>query len=121
MDYDKVEQIIKAKGNIRIEDLNQNIKISGDELIYFKKQERIVLNKNVKINYYKKISFSTNEIVYDKNKEQITVNSNSNFKDNYGNKISSNKSKFLLNERLLKINSVEMIDEIDNKYFLRML
>ena len=119
MDYDKVEQIIKAKGNIRIEDLNQNIKISGDELIYFKKQERIVLNKNVKINYYKKISFSTNEIVYDKNKEQITVNSNSNFKDNYGNKISSNKSKFLLNERLLKINSVEMIDEIDNKYFFK--
>ena len=119
MDYNKVEQIIKAKGNIRIEDLNQNIKISGDELIYFKKQERIVLNKNVKINYYKKISFSTNEIVYDKNKEQITVNSNSNFKDNYGNKISSNKSKFLLNERLLKINSVEMIDEIDNKYFFK--
>ena len=37
MDYNKVDQIIKAKGNIRIENLDQNIKILGDELIYVKK------------------------------------------------------------------------------------
>ena len=119
MDYDKVDQIIKAKGNIRIENSEQNIKIFSDELIYFKNQERIILNKNVKINYYEKLSFNTNEIVYDRNKKQIIVDDFSNFEDNFGNKITSAKSKFLLNERLLKIKSVKMIDEINNKYFFK--
>ena len=119
MDYDKVDQIIKAKGNIRIENSEQNIKIFSDELIYFKNQERIILNKNVKINYYEKLSFNTNEIVYDRNKKQIIVDDISNFEDNFGNKITSAKSKFLLNERLLKIKSVKMIDEINNKYFFK--
>ena len=119
MDYDKVDQIIKAKGNIRIENSEQNIKIFSDELIYFKNQERIILNKNVKINYFEKLSFNTNEIVYDRNKKQIIVDDFSNFEDNFGNKITSAKSKFLLNERLLKIKSVKMIDEINNKYFFK--
>ena len=119
MDYDKQKQIIKAKGNIRIENLAQNLKILGDELTYFKKQERIILNKNVKINYDRKLSFNTNEVVYDKNKDQIIVNSASYIEDDFGNKISSDKSKFLLNEGLLKVNSVEMTDEINNKYFFK--
>ena len=119
MDYDKQKQIIKAKGNIRIENLAQNLKILGDELTYFKKQERIILNKNVKINYDRKLSFNTNEVVYDKNKNQIIVNSASYIEDDFGNKISSDKSKFLLNEGLLKVNSVEMTDEINNKYFFK--
>ena len=48
MDYDKSNQIIKAKGNIKIENLDQNIEIFGDELTYFKNEEKIILNKNVK-------------------------------------------------------------------------
>ena len=45
MDYDKLKQIIKAKGNIRIENLEENIEIFGDELIYFINDEKIILNK----------------------------------------------------------------------------
>ena len=119
MDYDKMKQIIKAKGNIRIENSDQNIQILGDELTYFKKLEKIILNKNVKINYYKKVSFNTNKIIYIKDKEQIIIDSVSNFEDSFGNKIKSDKSKFLLDEGLLKINSVEMKDEMNNKYFFK--
>ena len=117
MDYDKLKQIIKAKGNIRIKDIDQNLEIVGEELIYFKNQEKLILNKNVNINYDKKVSFKTDEITYDKIKKQIIVSGYSNIKDNFGNKISSEKSKFLLIEKLLKINSVEMNDEIGNKYY----
>ena len=63
-----------------------------------------------------KLSFAqTNDF----NKEVVIVDDFSNFEDNFGNKISSAKSKFLLNERLLKIKSVKMIDEINNKYFFK--
>ena len=41
MDYDKSKQIIKAKGNIKIENLDENIEIFGDELIILKKKKKL--------------------------------------------------------------------------------
>ena len=117
MDYDKSKQIIKAKGDIRIENLDENIEILGDELTYFIEEEKIVLNKNVNINFEKNIFFNTNKILYDKIENQIEVNSFSNFKDRFGNEVSSKESKFLLREKLLKIKSVKMIDELNNEYY----
>ena len=63
MDYDKSKQIIKARGDVRIENLDQNLEILGDELTYFKEEEKITLNKNVKINFQKSIFFNTNKII----------------------------------------------------------
>ena len=117
IDYDKSKQIIKAKGNIRIEQIEKNIEIFSDELIYFKNKEIISLNKNVKINFENKLLVNTQEVLYDKIKKQITTNNFSTFKDNFGNKISSEKTKYLFSQDLLKINLVKMIDEINNKYF----
>ena len=117
MDYDKSKQIIKAKGNIRIEHIEKNIEIFSDELIYFKNKEIISLNNNVKVNFENKLFFNTREVLYDKNKKQILTNNFSTFKDNFGNKISSEKTKYLFNQDLLKINLVKMADQINNKYF----
>ena len=52
-------------------------------------------------------------------KKQININNFSNFKDNFGNKVSSKKSKFLLDKKLLKIKSVKMIDELNNEYYFK--
>ena len=41
MDYDKVKQIIKAKGNIIVENKDQKIKILSDKIDYNKKNEII--------------------------------------------------------------------------------
>ena len=119
MDYDKSKQIIKAKGNVRIEHLEKDIEIFSDELIYFKNKETISLNKNVKIDFENKLLFNTEEVLYDKVKKQIITNNFSTFKDNFGNKISSEKTKYSFNQSLLKIHLVKMTDEIDNKYFLK--
>ena len=78
MDYDKLKQLIKAKGNVKIENLDDNIEIFGDELIYFKAEEKIILNKNVKINFENNLFYNTNKIIYDKLKKQIDVNDFSN-------------------------------------------
>ncbi len=117
MDYDKSKQIIKAKGNIRIKHLEKNIEIFSDELTYLKNKETIFLNKNVIIDFENKLLFNTQEVLYDKNKKEIKTNNFSTFKDNFGNKISSEKTKYLFNQSLLKISLVKMIDEINNKYF----
>ena len=119
MDYDKLKQIINAKGNIRVENLEENIDIFSDELIYFRNDEKIILKKNVKINLEKKLLLETEKIIYDKIKKQIIIDNFSTFKDYYGNKISSEKSQFLLNQKLLKIDTVNMTDNISNKYFFQ--
>ena len=119
MDYNKLNQIITAKGNIRIENLEENINVFSDELTYIKNEEKIILNKNVKIDFGKKLTFQTDKIVYDKIKKQILINNFSNFTDNFGNKIISKSSNYLFNQKLLKINSVEMTDVIDNKYYFQ--
>ena len=119
MDYDKLKQIINAKGNIRLENLEENIEIFSDELIYFRNDEKIILKKNVKINLEKKLLLETEKIIYDKIKKQIIIDNFSTFKDYYGNKISSEKSQFLLSQKLLKIDTVNMTDNISNKYFFQ--
>ncbi len=117
MDYDKLKQIIKAKGNIRIEKFNDKIKIFSDELNYYKSDEKIILNKNVKIEYDRKFLFNTDKAIYEKLNDQIVVDNTSNFIDYSGNNISSEKSKFLLDKEILKINKVEMLDNLKNKYY----
>ena len=116
MDYDKTRQVIKAKGNIKIENLDEDIEIFGDELTYFINKEQIILNKNIKINFEKNLFFYTKKILYDKTKKQISVNNISNFTDKFGNEVSSKESVFLLKKKLLKLKSVKMIDELNNKY-----
>ena len=117
MDYDKSKQIIKAKGNIIIDNLNENIKIYSEELTYLKNIEKITLSKNVKIKFEEKFLFNTNKVVYDKLSDEIIVDSVSSFEDLIGNKISSNNSKYLLKEKLLKMNRVSMIDIDKNEYY----
>ena len=103
MDYDKSREILKAKGDIKIENLKENIEIFGDELTYYINKEEIILNKNVKINFEKNLFFNTEKILYDKTKEQISINNISKFNDRFGNQISSKESKFLLGEKIIKI------------------
>ena len=116
MDYDKIGQIIKAKGNIKIENLEDDIEIFGDELTYFINKELIVLNNNIKINFEKNLFLNTEKIIYDKKNKQISINNISKFEDKFGNKVSSKESKFLLDKKLLKLKSVKMIDELYNEY-----
>ncbi len=117
MDYDKSNQTIEAKGNIRVENNKNKFKIFSDELNYSKKNEKLVFYKNVKIDFESNFLFNSNEVIYDKLEDEITINSLSKFKDNYGNQISSENLKFIIDKKLLKINSVTMVDQLKNKYF----
>tara|TARA_B100001057_G_scaffold467782_1_gene526250 strand:+ start:3920 stop:6298 length:2379 start_codon:yes stop_codon:yes gene_type:complete len=117
MDYDKLKQIIKAKGNIVVENTDEKIKILSDQIDYDKKSEIIIFYKNVSVELEDKFYFNTNQAIYNKVKDEIAINSPSNFKDNFGNKIKSKNLKFLVGKKLLKIKSVELTDQLKNKYF----
>ena len=117
MDYDKLKQIIKAKGNIIVENTDDKIRVLSDRINYDKKSEIIIFYNNVSVELKNKFYFKTNQAIYNKSGDEITINSPSNFKDNFGNEIKSKNLKFLVDKKLLKINSVELIDQLKNKYF----
>ena len=117
MDYDKLKEIIKAKGDVRVENINKKIEILSDELDYSKKTEQIIFNKNVEIKFEDNFIFNTNKAVYNKFKDEININNFSSLKDRYGNIITSENFKFLIDKKLLKVNSVKMVDRLKNKYF----
>ena len=49
--YDKRTNILEAYGNVKIKDINRNIKIFSDEIIYFKNDEKIFSKTNSKAIY----------------------------------------------------------------------
>ena len=113
----KLKEIIKAKGDVRVENINKKIEILSDELDYSKKTEQIIFNKNVEIKFEDNFIFNTNKAVYNKFKDDININNFSSLKDRYGNIITSENFKFLIDKKLLKVNSVKMVDRLKNKYF----
>ena len=117
MDYDKIKQIIKAKGNIIVENKDDKIKILSDQIDYDKKNEIITFLNNVSVELENKFYFNTNQAIYNKLRNEIAINRPSNFTDNFGNEIKSKNLKFLVDKKMLKINSVELIDQLKNQYF----
>ncbi len=117
MDYNKANETIKALGNIKVESNKNKLRIYSEELDYSKKSEKIIFRRDVKINLENKFSLSTDEAIYNKFNKEIIIKKDFNFRDNFGNAIFSKGLKFLVNEKILKLNSVEMIDELKNKYY----
>ena len=56
--YNKQFNEIKSFGNVKVKDLNKNIDIFSDELIYKKNEELIFTNKNSKATYANKVIFA---------------------------------------------------------------
>ena len=46
--YNKNKNILEAFGNIKIKDLEKNIEIFSDEIIYFKNEEIIISKRTLK-------------------------------------------------------------------------
>mgnify|MGYP001438444473 CR=1 FL=1 len=68
------------------------------------------------INLEKDISIETDSIIYDKNKELLKSNTSSIFKDKIGNIIKSNKFQYNLNSGILKLEKANLKDISKNIY-----
>ena len=78
--YDKLKNVINAKKNVEIEDLEKDIKIFSDDITYFKNEEKIVTKGNSKAIDNKNI-ITANEFNYDKLKNVINAKKNVEIED----------------------------------------
>ena len=72
--YNKNKNILEAFGNIKIKDLEKNIEIFSDEIIYFKNEEIIISKKNSKATYDNNKFIYAKSFKYEKNKNLLNAN-----------------------------------------------
>ena len=86
--FNRNSSTIVAKGDVKLNDLNNNSTIFSEELIYNNKLKKIISNTNAK------------------------------FLDNSKNNFFTESFNYNLNTKIAKINSLKLVDNKKNKYFL---
>jgi len=76
-EYNKLNTILRAEGNVFYEDTKKNIIIEANEIIYVKKLETIKASGDVKIiDNFQKIILTSENLEYSKNKKLFEANKN---------------------------------------------
>ncbi len=101
--YDKIQNILKAKGNIIITDEINDYKIFSDEIIYEKNDETLVLNSNVKADIYSRYNLTSENIIFLRDEMSLNSNDKTTVIDKINNRLYNfGKFVFLINEEILK-------------------
>jgi len=73
--YDKIKSILSLIGNIKVIDRENNIKIEGENIVYYKNREEIISKGNTIIHINNEYVINTSDIIYSK-KENIIHSKN---------------------------------------------
>ena len=80
--YNKSTNILKLNGNVIINDINRNIKIFSEEVIYFKDKEIFTSEKNSRfLNTYDNLEINAEKFHYNKIKNIVKLSKNVKIKD----------------------------------------
>ena len=85
--YEKLLNILTAKGNVEIEDPNRNLTIYSENIIYNKNKETITTNKNSKAIYEKNRIIFADSFEFIRNKNILNANGNVEIRDSLKNYI----------------------------------
>ena len=80
-EYDKIKNILKANGNVKIEDTIKNYEILTDNAVYFKEDELIITEGNSKGTDKVGQVITANNFEYDKIKNILKANGNVKIED----------------------------------------
>ena len=101
--YEKLLNILTAKGNVEIEDTNRNLRIYSENVIYNKNQEIITTNKNSKAIYEKNKFILADSFKFIRNENILNANGNVEIKDSLKNYIitGENFTYYKENEKII--------------------
>ena len=117
-EYNKINSHLKLIGNVSIVNKTNNTIISGNRVDYFKDEEKLIIDGNVKANIENKYSINSENIIYLKEKEYFFSKNKTIFNDKNGNKFQlDNFDYYKLNERIRGKNLIFTDSEL-NEYFI---
>ena len=116
-DYNKITNILKASGNVIVDDLKKGIIITSKNITYFKNNEKIFTEGNSKATYDDTI-ITANKFDYDKNSNVLIANENVKVDDTIKNNIvyAEKITYFKNEEKILTTGTTEGILSLKYKF-----
>jgi len=121
LEYDKINNIFKAKKNAVANDFEKKTTIYADEIIYLKNEEKVFTRGNSKALIQNKYKFDSKNVSYFRNSEDLFSNQTSSVEDDNGNIYKLKNFSYNVNQELLKGKDVEVLAKVEknkiDKYF----
>ena len=114
--YDKIKLILSLIGNIKVIDRENNIKIEGENIVYYKNREEIISKGNTIIHINNEYVINTSDITYSKKKNIIKSENAATLEDNFENKFSAENFTFLVLDKIFKSKKINLLDSEKNNY-----
>ena len=108
--FDKNKSILSLIGNIKIFDQENNIKISGEDIIYYKNEEKIISKGSTTIDFNGEYLINTSDIVYLKKDNIIKSENVATLEDNFENKFSAENFTFSVLDKIFKSKKINFLD-----------
>ena len=121
LEYDKINNIFKAKKNAVANDFEKETTIYADEITYLKNEEKVFTTGNSKALIENKYKFDSENVSYFRNSENLFSQKSSSVEDDNGNIYKLKNFSYNINEELLKGKEVEVLAKVEknkiDKYF----
>ena len=108
--YDKIKLILSLIGNIKVIDKENNIKIEGENIVYYKNREEIISKGNTIIHINNEYVINTSDIIYSKKKNIIRSKNLVTLEDNFENKFIAEDFTFLVLDKIFKSKKINFWD-----------
>ncbi len=114
--YDKIKLVLTLIGNIKIIDRENNIKIGGENITYYKNIEEIISKGNTIIHVDNEYVINASDIIYSKKENIIRSENLATLEDNFENKFSAESFTFLVLDKIFKSKKINLLDNQKNNY-----
>ena len=119
--YNKLSSILEAKGNVKVIDKIKNLLLESEELIYFKNEDKILTIGKTKANIENEYFIVTQNLILMHKNMLLSSEYKTTIADTFDNFYTLNDFTYLINEKILKGNKVELITNYlksdSDKYF----
>src|SRR6056300_969937 len=121
LEYDKINNIFKAKKNAVVNDFEKKTTIYADEITYLKNDEKVFTTGITKALIENKYKFESENVSYFRNSENLFSQKSSSVEDDNGNIYKLKNFSYNVNQELLKGKDVEVLAKVEknkiDKYF----
>jgi len=113
LEYDKINNIFKAKKNAVANDTEKDATIYADEISYFKNEEKILTTGETKALIENKYKFNSENVSYYRNLGDLISQKKSSVEDDNGNIYKLESFTYNINRKLLKGEEVNVYSKVD--------
>ena len=121
LEYDKINNIFKAKKDAVVSDFEKDTTIYSDEITYLKNEEKVFTLGKTKALIEKNYVFNSEDVTYLRNAKKLYSQKNSTLEDDNGNIYKLENFFFDIDKELLKGENVNILAKVEqnkiDKYF----